>query len=136
MWLDDISREALLDTVSRFIIPGIVFLLTLVSGVWLSRSGKPLNTGIFTVHKLIALGAVVATAIQTYNALTSAEAQAILIALIIVIGLCVVALFLTGALMSANKPAYNLLLVIHKVSMFLALVVGAATIYLLTGRTS
>ena len=136
MWLDDSSREALLDTVSRFIIPGIVFLLTLVSGVWLSRSGKPLKTGIFTVHKLIALGAVVITAIRTYNMLWSAETQTILIALIIVIGLCVVALFLTGALMSVNKPADNLLLFIHKVSMFLALVVGAATIYLLTGRTS
>jgi hypothetical protein len=65
MWLDDTGQEALLDTVSRFIIPGSVFLLTLVSGVWLSCSGKPLNTGIFTVHKLIALGAVVATAIRT-----------------------------------------------------------------------
>jgi hypothetical protein len=125
-----------LDTVSRFIIPGIVFLLTLVFGVWLSRSGKPLNTGIFTVHKLIALGAVVATAIQTYNALKSAETQASLIALIIVIGLCVVALFVTGALISANRPPYSVLLLIHRLSVFLVLIVGTATIYLLTGRTS
>jgi hypothetical protein len=136
MRLADTSQEALLVTASRFIIPGIVFVLTLVSGVWLSRSGKPLNTGIFTVHKLIALGAVVATAIQAYHALKGGEIQAILSALIILIGLSVVALFVTGALMSANKPAYNMLLFIHKVSAVLALVAGAVTIYLLTGRTS
>jgi len=124
-----------MDPLFNFIAPGIVFLLTLASGFWLSRSGRPLNTAIFTVHKLVALGAVVATAIQTYNALQSAETQAILIALIILIGLCAVALFVTGALMSTEKPARNVLLTIHKVAPFLALVAGAATIYLLSGRT-
>ena len=119
----------------KFITPGIVLLLTLASGVWLSRSGKPLNTAIFTVHKLIALGAVIATAIQTYNALKSADPQPILIALIVLIGLCAVALFVTGALMSMEKPADYVWLTIHKVAPFLALVAGAATIYLLTGRT-
>ena len=124
-----------MDPVFKFVTPVIVFLLTMASGVWLSRSGKPLNTAIFTVHKLIALGTVVATAIRTYNALKSAEPPAILIALIILIGLCAVALFVTGALMSANKPAYSMLLIIHKLSSFLALIVGVAAIYLLTGRT-
>jgi len=135
MWLDDTSREALLDTVSGFIIPGIVFLLTLVSGVWLSRSGKPLNTGIFTVHKLIALGAVIAAAIQTYGALRSTEAQAILIVLLILIGLCVVALFATGALISMNKPTYRTLLTIHRITPVLALLAEAATIYLIVAGT-
>ena len=56
-----------MDTVARFVTPVIVFLLTLASGFWLSRSGKPLKTGSFTLHKLIALAAVVVTALQTYN---------------------------------------------------------------------
>jgi hypothetical protein len=135
MWLGDARQEVQMDTTARFSIPGIVFLLTLASGVWLSRSGKPLNTGIFTVHKLIALGAVIAAAIQTYHVLKNAEIQAILIALIILIGLCVVALFITGALMSANKPAHSMLLIIHKLSSFAALIVGVATMCLLAGRT-
>ena len=124
-----------MDVAAKFITTGIVFLLTLASGVWLSRAGKPLNIAIFTVHKLIALGAVVAAAIQTYNALKNAEAQVILIALLVLIGLCVVASFVTGALMSANKPAYNTLLMIHKVSSLLALIAGTAAIYLLVGGT-
>ena len=133
MWLDDTSREALLDTVSGFIIPGIVFLLTLASGLWLSRSGKPLKTGIFTVHKLIALGAVIVTAIRIFNALKVVAAQPILIVLLIVIGLCAVALFVTGALMSANKRAYPTLLTIHKVAPPLAIIAGVAAIFLLGG---
>ena len=56
--------------------PGIVLLLTLASGIWLSNSGKPLNTAIFTLHKLIALGVVILTAIQFFNLLKNSEVQA------------------------------------------------------------
>ena len=49
---------------AKFVTPGVLFILTLVFGFWLSRSGKPYHTLIFNVHKLIALAAVVVTAIQ------------------------------------------------------------------------
>jgi hypothetical protein len=120
-----------MDTVAGFVTPGIVFLLTLASGLWLNRSGKPLKTGIFTVHKLIALAAVVVTALRIYNALTILEVDPIIIALIVVIGLCVVALFATGALMSAEKPGYRSLLTIHNLAPLLAVIAGVAVIYLL-----
>ncbi len=123
-----------MDTISKFTTPGIIFLLTLVFGVWLSLSGKPYNGFLFNVHKLIALGAVIATAIQIYKALQDAEIQALLIALIVFTGLCLVALFVTGALMSLGKPAYNVLRTIHNVAPFLAVITMAVTIYLLTGR--
>jgi hypothetical protein len=120
-----------MDTVARFVTPVIVFLLTLASGLWLSRSGKPLKTGIFTVHKLIALAAVVVTALQTYNVLTILDVEPIIIALIVVIGLCVVALFATGALMSAEKADYRSLLTIHRIAPLWAVIAGVAVIYLL-----
>jgi hypothetical protein len=126
-----IAQELHMDIVTGFTAPGIVFLLTVASGVWLSRSGKPLKPAIFTVHKLIALGAVIAAAFQTYPVLRGTEIQAIVIALIILIGLCAVALFATGALMSMNRPTYDALLTIHKVAPLLAFVAGAAVIYLL-----
>ena len=120
-----------MDIVTTFTAPGIVFLLTVATGLWLTRSGKPLKPAIFTVHKLIALGAVIAAAIQTYNVFKDVEIQAILIALIVLIGLCAAALFATGALMSMGKPAYGALLTIHKVALLLAIIAGAAVIYLL-----
>ncbi len=120
-----------MDIAARFVTPGIVFLLTLASGLWLSRAGKPLNAAIFTVHKLIALGAVAATAIQAYNALKIVDVENIFITLLVLIGLCVVALFVTGALMSAEKPGYRSLLTIHRIAPLLAVVAGVAVIYLL-----
>jgi len=117
-----------------FIMPGIIFLLTLASGVWLSNSGKPLNTILFTLHKLIALAAVVVTAIQVYGILKNTEIQGLLVALMVLTGVCVLALFATGALMSQAKPVRGILLTIHQVAPFLAVISMAVTIYLLAGR--
>jgi hypothetical protein len=122
-----------MDTVAKFAAPLIVFLLTLASGLWLSRAGKPLNGILFTAHKLIALAAVIITVLRTYNALRSIESAAIFVALIILIGLCVVALFVTGALMSLNKPGYSALRTIHNIAPFVAVIAGGAALYLLGG---
>jgi hypothetical protein len=43
-------------TYSKIIYAGAFFLFILLSGFWVSRSGKPYNTFIFTIHKLIGLG--------------------------------------------------------------------------------
>ena len=123
-----------MDLAARFLTPVIVFLLTLASGLWLSRSGKPLKTGIFTVHKLIALAAVVVAALRTYNALNMVAVQPIVIVLLIVVGLCAVALFVSGTLMSAKKPGYSCLLLIHKIAPLLAVIAGVAVIYLFGKR--
>jgi hypothetical protein len=122
-----------MDTVATFLVPVGAFLMTLVFGVWLSRKGKPYNGLLFNAHKLIALGTVVVTAVRTYYALEGAEVQALLIALIILAGLCVVALFATGALMSLGKLSHALLLTIHRVALFLAAGAMAAAIYFLGG---
>jgi hypothetical protein len=120
-----------MDTLSKFITPGIIFLLTLASGVWLSNSGKPLNTIIFTIHKLIALGAVIAIAIQLYKILKSTDM--LIIALVIVAALCVIALFTTGALMSLGKLDYDFMLTIHRIALILMSIALAVTVYILTG---
>jgi hypothetical protein len=122
-----------MDAVSRFITPGILFLLTLASGLWLSRTGKPLNTAIFNAHKLIALGAVVAAAIQTYNALKLANPQAIFSALLALAGLCIVALFATGAMMSMDKPGQATLLMIHKAAIVVTVIIWPVAILVLAG---
>ena len=119
---------------AKFVTPGVLFILTLVFGFWLSHSGKPYHALIFNIHKLIALAAVVVTAIQTLNALRIGETQPILIGLVIVIGLCAVALFVTGALMSAHKATGRATLTIHKVAPLLAVLAALGALYLLGGR--
>ena len=114
----------------------MLFILTLASGVWLGQAGKPLNTAIFNVHKLIALAMVVLTAIQISRSIKNVEVQALLITLIVVICLCVLALFATGALMSLGKLNFNILQITHLVTSILATIAVVATVYLLTGRPS
>jgi hypothetical protein len=114
---------------SKFILPSILFLLTLITGFWLSRVGKPYNHVLFTIHKLIALGTVVLTGIQTINQLRGMEASSLVSVLLIVAALCVITLFASGALMSAGKLDYALMLSIHRIASFI-LVVGLGLIAL------
>jgi hypothetical protein len=100
----------------------------------LSRSGKPYHGLIFNIHKLIALATVIVTALQTLGAPKTVEAQPILIALLILIDLCAVALFVTGALMSTNTPAHDRLLTIHEIAPPLAVIAAILALYLLGGR--
>ena len=118
---------------AKFVIPGVLFILTLVFGFWLSRSGKPYNGLIFNIHKLIALAAVIVAAIRAFNALKIVVAQPQVIVLLIVIGLCAVALFVTGALMSTNKATVRATLTIHRIAPLLAVIAAIGTLYLLVG---
>lgn len=123
-----------MDIAARFVAPGGVFLLTLAFGFWLSRTGKPYNGVLFNLHKLLALAAAVITAVQVYGLLKAGQSQALPIVLLALAGLAAVALFVTGALMSADKPAYHVLRLIHNAAPFVAVIGLGVAIYLLRGR--
>ena len=117
--------------ISKIIISGLLFLLTIISGIWLHKMGKPLNTFIFTIHKLLALAAVIFTAILIYNLLKNVEIKTLLLILIIIAGLSILALFISGALLSIGKFPHNTMLLVHNIATILAVIFTAATIYLL-----
>ncbi len=123
-----------METSIRFIVPGIVFLLTLASGIWLSLTGKPLSGVIFTLHKLIALAAVILTGIQITRSLHGVVTHASLISLLFLAALGVVTLFATGAMMSIGKVNYNLLRTAHNIALAVLVLTIGTTIYLLSGR--
>jgi hypothetical protein len=123
-----------METASKFMLPAIGFVLTVASGIWLSNTGKPLNTMIFTIHKLIALAAVILTGIQVYKTFQEMGIQILPVVLIVVTGVCVIALFVSGALLSLGKPVDAVLLTIHKVAPVVAVVAMIAVIYLLNTK--
>jgi hypothetical protein len=125
-----------MESANKFFLPGILLLLTLASGLWLSNSDKPLNMVVFTLHKLFALGAVIFTVIQFFNILKNSEVQTIVIALIGIAGICALALFASGALMSMGKLNYGLLLMVHRAAPVPLIAAVLVSITLLTGRTS
>jgi hypothetical protein len=124
--------EVYMDILTKFITPGIVFFLTLVFGIWLSNAGKPYNGLLFNIHKLIALGAVVVTASQIYKILKDLEPQALIVILIIATGVCIIALFASGAFMSIGNLNYQVMKLIHNIAPVLAVIAMAVTIYTLS----
>lgn len=106
-----------MNVLSGFVVPGIVFILTLAFGFWLSQSGRPYNSLLFNVHKLVALVAVIVTVVQLVRILKGADLSALLIALLALAALCVVALFVSGALMSAGQLDHTLLHTIHWIAL-------------------
>jgi len=110
------------------------FVLTIITGIWLSNSGKPLNTTIFTIHKLIALGSVIFIAIVIRNLLKNAEINNVILTLIIVAGFSVLVLFVSCAFLSLGKPVNNIRLTIHGLTPILTVITTAVTIYLLVSR--
>ncbi|HNT25809.1 MAG TPA: hypothetical protein PKM21_15675 [Anaerolineales bacterium] len=114
----------------RIAITAGLFLCIFAFGFWLSRSGKPYNQVLFTTHKLVALGAVIYLAAIGYKAhqITPFNpAQIFFIALTVA---CVLALFVTGALLSLDKAVPPVVLV-HHVLPYLAALSTFASLYLL-----
>ena len=125
-----------MNILSTSFAPGIGFLLTLVLGFWLSRIGKPYNGLLFNIHKLIALGTVIVTVMWVYKIHNNLNAQALLIVLLVVAGICVVASFASGAFLSIGNLDYTVTKTIHKIALSLATVdMVLATYLLLSAKT-
>ena len=123
-----------MSIVSKIISSGLLFFFTIVTGIWLSNSGKPLNSLILNIHKLIALGSVIFIVIVIRNLLKNAGSSQVILTLIIMTGLFVLALFVSGALLSFGKPVNNIILTIHAVTPIPAVITTAMIIYLLLSR--
>jgi hypothetical protein len=124
-----------LNILSKFVIPGIVSILTLAFGFWLSRSGRPYNGLLLNIHKLTALAAVIITIVQFVRIFKGADLSALSIALLALAAFCVVALFISGALMSAGKLDHTLLHAIHWIALVVLVTALPAAAFLL-GRRS
>jgi hypothetical protein len=116
---------------SRLLNPTLAFLLTLVFGFWLSRRGEPYNGLLFNVHKLIASAAVVFAGLAVYQALQVMKAATLILVLFLVAALGVVALFVSGALMSAEKGEFRTMKLIHNVSPIILVIAMGYGAYLL-----
>jgi hypothetical protein len=109
----------------------LFFLFIFLSGIWLSRSGKPLNGLIVTVHKLIALAAGIFMIITLYrmNQATALAATELIAAL--VAGLSFLGMAVSGGLLSTGKPTPPAILRLHQVVSVVTVLSTAVTLYLL-----
>ena len=124
-----------MDTItSKLIGAGILFLFTLISGVIVSHSSRPLNIGLVTVHKLIAVGTVVLIGMAVNQLYKTVDGKAIVeIGIMVISVLLFLALIATGALLTrVEMQLPEFVLNIHKVAPLLALISSTLTIFLLS----
>jgi peptidoglycan/LPS O-acetylase OafA/YrhL len=114
---------------------GLLFVLIVLSGLWVSGSGKPYSTFPFTIHKLAGLAAGILLAVIVYqthrvDALSLLEIAAIVVTVLLFVGTVV-----AGALLSIDQDAPTVVLRLHQVVPVVTILAAAGTLYiLLNGR--
>jgi hypothetical protein len=113
---------------------GLLFLLTFISGFWLSRPGKPFNAVVLTVHKLISLAAAILLGIVIHQINQVAPLRTIELAAGVITGLFFLGAVVSGGLLSTDKPTPVAILAMHRITPFLTVFSAALTLYLLVIR--
>lgn len=120
----------------------LLFAIALVSGVWLSHSGYPYPSLVFTVHKLIAVGTVFVVVRNIYRVQQAAPLRAFVgPGALLITGLLFIALIVSGGLLSLQsggllnlpRPLHESVHLVHRVSPLLALMAAGFTFWLLPG---
>ena len=115
----------------RVVGTGLFFLFILLSGFVLSKYGRPLNTIVFAIHKLVSVAMVVflvRTFLQVNQAVDLGATQ---ITAFVVTGLIFLSTVVAGSLLSFDKPMPAAVLTMHQITPFLTILSTAVTLYLL-----
>jgi len=104
---------------------GLFFVLIFASGIWLSRSGKPLNGLILNIHKLIGLAFGVLIIITLYRTNRAAALDAMEWVTIVITGLLFVGTVVFGGLLSTGKPVPAAIVRMHLVMSVLTVAASA-----------
>ncbi len=118
----------------RLVGAGLFFLFIFLSGIWLSRSGKPLNGLILTIHKLISLAAGIFLIVTLYRVNQAAALGATELIAAVVTGLFFLGTVVFGGLLSTGKPMPAAILRMHQILPFLAVLSTAVMLYLLSHK--
>ena len=115
----------------KFILSGLLIAISVGSGIWLSKMGRPLKTAIFTLHKLVSVTAITLTGTVIYQLQKTTEEDKTEILFMAATGLFFVFAFVTGALLSFERPVNKIILFIHRLSPLFIVVSSVMTVYFL-----
>jgi hypothetical protein len=115
---------------SRIIWMGVLFILVFLLGFWLYRSGRPINTVVLTIHKLIALGALILIGVTIYQVNQIAALDVATWIVVVITGILFITTIITGGLLSLEQPV-TAVSIVHKIGPFLTVAGVVVTLYLL-----
>jgi len=109
----------------------VLFVLIIVSGIWLAKAGKPYDATQFNIHKILSLVAVVLTGVIAYGLYKAAGNPQLVLVLMIIAALLFLILLVSGGLMNTDTTAHQLLQLVHRISSGLAVILSVLVFYLL-----
>ena len=128
-----------MGAMQRVLVTKASFLVILLSGLWLSRSERPLNVAVSTLHKLVALGAAIFLVMTVRGVHQAAPFGAapwgpVGWVAVVVAGLLFAGLAATGSLLSGDRPMPAGVQKVHQIAPYLTVLSSMATLYLLLSR--
>ena len=114
---------------------GLFFLFIFVTGFWLSRAGPPYGTGLFNVHKLLALAVLVFLIVTMVQVNKTVGLSGIEWSLGVVTLLLFASEMIAGGLLSTDLTLPTAVTTLHHVTPYLIVLSTAATLYLLLSHT-
>lgn len=119
---------------SKLVLSAIGFGLTLLSGIVLSNLGRPLNSLVFALHKLIAVATLILIGLNIFNLIRAVDVRAFYLVLVALTGLLFLALVVSGAFLSFERPLPQLALRVHQIAPLLALAAAGLSLTLLVSH--
>jgi hypothetical protein len=118
----------------KIIIAVIIAIVICISGLWLNNSGKPYNTIVLTVHKLISVGTLLYIVFSCYQ--LNKTATFVPVELVLCISMLILFLIAigSGAILSTDNQISSFVQIIHRISSIASFVFTGALIYLSRAR--
>ncbi len=113
---------------SKLIVSGILILLMIITGILLTRSGKPYGTGLVTLHKLFSIAALVVVILAFVQQMKAAP-NPLWTYLAILAGVLFIAAIASGAFLTAEKTMPGWVSLVHKLSTPAIILVIGFTFY-------
>jgi hypothetical protein len=120
-----------MEFVNQFRIIGIIFLGTVGFGLWVSRLGKPYHNLLFNIHKLVALAGVVLVVMRLIKLDPFVSFSLLALILIGAAFAGVLAMFISGALLSIQDEISRLVQLIHQISAGVIALTSLAALFVL-----
>jgi heme A synthase len=119
---------------TKILIAGGLFILILLFGYGLSRVGKPYNSILLSIHKLISLGAFAYLIVTIVRLNKLAPLSPLEMSACVVCGVFFLTLIATGGVISAMKNPPEIVRKIHQIVPYVLILANGLTFYQLLIR--
>lgn len=119
---------------SKILLILVFFVAIFLSGYWLAKSGQPLSSLKLTIHKLIAVAALIYLIVMIKGFHRLSPLSKIQFIACIVAGVLFLITIASGGLLSINKPMPALVKILHHIIAYLVILSTGWLLYLVFSR--